>query len=72
VGIELLEREQLEQLLNKKVRFQWQDANKQTFSKGTLTKVTDTSITILYDNKIQLYSLSSLITMREVDVQDDT
>lgn len=67
----MLEKEQLEQLLDKEVRFQWQDAGKQTFSKGTLIKVTDTSITILYNGKIQLYSLNSLITMREVDVQDN-
>ena len=64
----MLEREQIEQFLNKKIIFSWTNEDKQTFSKGVLKSVTDKSIAIIFNDKTQLFSLESLITMREEDV----
>ena len=67
----MLDRIALEQFLNKNIVFSWKNVDKQTFSHGTLLKVTDTEITILFKGKLQLFSLESLITMREEDVPNN-
>ena len=63
----MVEKELAELFLNKKIVFKWQSDNRVFESTGSLKKVTDSSIVIDFFGKLQVYSLNSIIVIREFE-----
>lgn len=62
----MLEKETVEKFLGKKILFSWMGNNNRTvFSSGVLKEVKSDCIIIDFYGKTQVYSLDSLISIRE-------
>lgn len=66
----MVEKEIVDLFLNKKIVFKWSINNKTFESVGFLKKVSSTSIIIEFRNKLQVYSLASIITIREFEEKE--
>ena len=64
----MLEKELVERFLGKNISFLWTTTDgRKLYSKGWLTKVTNSSVIIEFKGKEQIYSLECLVNMREID-----
>jgi len=63
----MIDKESIEQFLDKEVSFSWLLNDKTVISKGKIIKVTDRTVTVMHKDQLQVYSLDSLISIREYD-----
>jgi len=63
----MIDKNFVEQFLDKEVSFTWLLNDKTVISKGKIIKVSSKAVTIMYKEQLQVYSLDSLISIREYD-----
>lgn len=66
----MIEKDIVKRFLNKYVGVVRSDNNKDFFSKGKLTEVTDKTIIIKFHGQIQAISIDSLINIREMKQEE--
>jgi len=61
-----MEQETIKYFLNKFVRIEREINDKTEFSKGFVVNVTESDIVLKFNNMTQVYSLNSILSIREI------